>query len=379
MRWKQRDVVEVLIDARPLRGGTGIARYTNTIIAGLPAYDRTKSYKTFGWRSQIGEHRENLPAQVTSILPGRALAAFARAGLAAPRWGIGNASIFHGTSFDIPNIRGLRTIATLYDLIFMCVPDAYPPTSIDGLVAGVRRAAKSATLVATVSHNSKADLIEYFKFDPDRVRVLYPPVVDGNGTSLYLHSDTEAHRVESEIPYLLVVGTVTPHKNLIRIIDAFALVSRHVDHQLVVVGSHENQSYSKLVKDHACSVLPEGRVKFTGMVNDQNLSSLYDGADALVMCSLYEGFGYPVAEAASRGIPVITSNVSSLPEVAGAGALLVDPRSTEEIADALHRVIVDSELRAALIQAGRTEVMRFTVERFFHSIVEMYGDLESRM
>ncbi|MFQ5437189.1 MAG: glycosyltransferase family 4 protein, partial [Anaerolineae bacterium] len=164
-------------------------------------------------------------------------------------------------------------------------------------------------------------------------------------------------------PYLLFVSTLQPRKNLIRLIEAFT--QAQTSHQLVLAGKVGwlAQPILDAVADHQ-RLLPSGApaIVLPGFVDDDDKAALISGATAVLYPSLYEGFGFPVLEAQACGAPVLCANTSSLPEVAGEAALLVDPLDTAAIRDGIHRLVRDPLLRAELVEAGLENVKRFTWE-----------------
>jgi glycosyltransferase involved in cell wall biosynthesis len=173
----------------------------------------------------------------------------------------------------------------------------------------------------------------------------------------------------------VAVGNVQPRKNLVRLMHAYARLRAkgHVEHDLVLVGQAAFKGSAILETARSLGIEPF--VKHTGYVAEADLVALYNAADVFVYPSLYEGFGLPVVEAMACGTPVITSNVTSLPEVAGTAALLVDPKSEDEIASALERVLGDAELRARLREAGKARAREFTWRRMADETVAVYRAL----
>jgi len=175
-------------------------------------------------------------------------------------------------------------------------------------------------------------------------------------------------------PYVLSVCSLEPRKNLPALMRAFAKVVREhrIAHSLVLVGraGWKSSRLSRL----AASLGIEGRVRFTGFVRDDELLQIYNHADLFVYPSKYEGFGLPLLEAMACGVPVVTSNGSSLREVAGEAALLVDPSSDADIAAGIARILADDELRATLIAAGLKRVTRFSWDRMTRGICRFIDD-----
>lgn len=213
---------------------------------------------------------------------------------------------------------------------------------------------KRANVIIADSISTKKDLIVKFNVLPERIHVVYP----GYDASLYkVHIEKKA--IESTVskysldgPYLLYTGTLLPHKNILRLLRAFAkLKSEHgISHKLLITGppQSDNGSVSRAINQLRLTQ----EVILAGHVDLTDLPHLYHNADAFVYPSLYEGFGLPPLEAMACGTPVIASNISSLPEVVGEAALLVDPYSVDAIAEAICRVITDRELHLRMRQKG---------------------------
>jgi glycosyltransferase involved in cell wall biosynthesis len=220
-------------------------------------------------------------------------------------------------------------------------------------------------MILADSAATAADLTAAHGVDSARVRVVYlgrdetlAPVRDG----LVLANAQARYGIGGR--YLLYVGTLQPRKNLARVISAFsqlASASALADVQLVLAGKR-GWLYDDLFTQVARLGLA-GRVLFPGYIPESDLPALLGGALAFVYPSLYEGFGIPVLEAGACGVPVITSNTSSLPEVAGDAALLVDPYDVDAIADAMYRLVTDEALRAELTRRGAENVKRFSWEK----------------
>jgi glycosyltransferase involved in cell wall biosynthesis len=243
-------------------------------------------------------------------------------------------------------------VVTVHDLAFHQHPEAYPRAGRLWHERATRIAVAEAALLVTPSSATARDLSDLYGVEPARVAVV-PLGVDTT------EGDTgAARRLLTDLgvlgPFLLAVGTLEPRKNLRRLLNAFATLSEELpDHHLVVVGQ---VGWGPELPPTWDSV----RIKLAGRVGDPVLHGLYGLADGLAYPSLYEGFGLPVLEAMAHGIPVLTSNRSSLPEVAGDAAVLVDPVSTESIATGLRSLVGDEALRARLRAAGPERAARFT-------------------
>jgi len=269
----------------------------------------------------------------------------------------------------LPLIHPRRSVVTVHDLGYLHYPEAHRAADRRYLDWSTRWNGRQATAVLADSQATKDNLVRAYGVDPGRVHVVYLGRDEAFGP--VRDADQIAHvreRYGIAGRYFLYVGTLQPRKNLARVIDAFAalagnpaLVPTLSDVQLVLAGKR-----GWLYDDLFAQVTRLGlasRVVFPGYVEEADLPALLSGALALVFPSLYEGFGIPVLEAGACGVPVITSNTSSLPEVAGDAALLVDPHDVDAIADAMVRIATDAELRAELDRRGQENVKRFSWEK----------------
>jgi glycosyltransferase involved in cell wall biosynthesis len=176
-------------------------------------------------------------------------------------------------------------------------------------------------------------------------------------------------------PFILYAGNIKPHKNVDRLIEAYSILRRRgtVQAKLLIIGDEVSKFPNLRRLVHRFQL--HQHVRFFGFVSDDMLAVLYRLASVFVFPSLYEGFGLPPLEAMAAGTPVITSNVSSLPEVVGDAAVLIDPMDAGALADAMARVLGDPELRAGLIARGHERVKMFSWERSVMRVREVYGEL----
>jgi glycosyltransferase involved in cell wall biosynthesis len=273
----------------------------------------------------------------------------------------------------LPLVHPRRSVVTVHDLGYLAYPEAHKAADRRYLDWSTHWNARRATIVIADSAATRADLMRAYGVDGRKIRVIYlgrdetlTPVRDDR----VLAGVLERYGITGR--YLLYVGTLQPRKNLARVIDAFARAAAAPAFsgvQLVLAGK-KGWLYDDLFAQVERMELA-GRVLFPGYVDDADLPALLSGALAFVFPSLYEGFGIPVLEAGACGVPVITSNTSSLPEVAGdpsagsggAAALLVDPHDVDAIAEAMSRLVTDAALRAELSRRGLANVQRFSWEK----------------
>jgi len=232
---------------------------------------------------------------------------------------------------------------------------------------------RGADRIITISEASKRDIVRCYRVPEEKVSVTcLAASLPGLTTDQTLMSPDSGTAPPK--PYILNVGTLEPRKNLAGLLKAFARArSKGLPHSLVVVGANGwgNSPVAGLVNE----LRIKEHVHFTGFVDDQTLPRLYGGADFFVYPSLYEGFGLPVLEAMACGTPVITSNVSSMPEVAGEAALLVDPCSTAEISDAMLRLAGDEELQSQMRAKGIERAGHFSWERTAEQTWQIYQEV----
>ncbi len=275
----------------------------------------------------------------------------------------------------LPLWRPRRTVVTVHDIGYHYYPNAHPRRQRIYLAWSTRWNVRVATKVLADSQATRDDLVTAYGVDPAKIVVVYP----GRDESLKREDDPDkqaAARARYGIGphYILYVGTLQPRKNLVRLIQAFArLIARATDIpddlELVLAGQPGWLSASILGEPRRLGI--EARVRFPGYLDDADLAPLISGARVYAYPSLYEGFGFPVLEAQACGVPVLTSAASSLPEVAGDAAWLVDPTDVEAIAAGLHRLLTDQTLRAALIERGYANVRRFSWARAARQVLDV--------
>lgn len=258
------------------------------------------------------------------------------------------------------------TVGTVHDFSSIHVKGKYDPARMFYITRVLPFLVKKLTRILTVSESSKRDIIEYAQVPEDRVTVT-PLAADNN---LYYPRDKKestlrvAERFGIRRPYILFISRIEhPGKNHARLIRAFSRLKETEDlpHQLVLAGS--DWSGAAEVHREASASFYANDVIFTGFVKTKDLPDLFCGSDLFMFPSLYEGFGLPVLEAMSCGVPVACSNVSSMPEVAHNAAYLFDPYEEDDIAEAMKRMINDTELSTHLAALGLERSKRFTWKR----------------
>lgn len=289
--------------------------------------------------------------------------------------------VYHATEPNgLVRLRGVATVATLYDLIPLHHPGAhYPLRRLDGRLGYARylRELQRADHLIAISEATKREAVERLRIAPERI-VVTPLAVDER--RFYPRPEEEIANVLARHglrrPYFLHVGASNYHKNTDNVVRAFDVFARQdgADHALYIAGKWSDSALAALNAAYG-ALRADGRLRVLGFVPDDDLAALYSGADALVYPSLVEGFGLPILEAMRCAAPVLTSGTSSLPEVAGGAALYVDPYSVEEIVAALQRLADEADLRAALARRGLQRAESFTWRRTAEATLQVYRDL----
>jgi glycosyltransferase involved in cell wall biosynthesis len=285
--------------------------------------------------------------------------------------------LFHAPHYVVSPLTRVPYVVTIHDCIHLRFPQYLPnrfASTYARTVMGM--AARRARRVLTVSMASKQDILHYLGIPADKVEVIYN-ALDRRLASPPTDEDmaTVRERFQLTSPFILYAGNIKPHKNVDRLIEAYSILRRRgiTSPKLLIIGD-EISKYPKLRRlVHRFQLHPH--VRFFGFVPEATLAALYRLASVFVFPSLYEGFGLPPLEAMAAGTPVVTSNVSSLPEVVGDAAVLIDPMDAGAIADAIARVLGDEALRAELVRRGLDRVTAFSWERSVARVREVYAEV----
>jgi len=364
--------VRIGIDARKLHD-FGIGTYIRNLLRHLAQLDGQTEYVVLCRAADCEAVAANGPnfRAVVETAPNYSLAEQVRVPLAVRREGV---TLFHAPHYVLPRLVACRSVVTIHDCIHLMFPQYLP----NRLALGYARmamgtAARRAARVMTVSESSKRDILRFFDIDPAKIAVI-PNAYDER---FAIEPAEEAvvgarERYQLHDEFVLYAGNVKPHKNLERLIDAFQIVrSRGLDRLKLVLIGDEISRYAALRRAVHRHRLHQ-YVRFLGYLPGETLAVLYRLAGVFVFPSLYEGFGLPPLEAMASGTPVVTSNVSSLPEVAGDAALLVDPTDPAAIADGMYRVLTDEQLRASLRQKGLARARQFSWAASIRQVHDIY-------
>ena len=288
--------------------------------------------------------------------------------------------LLHGPKSAVPYWSPCPTLVTLHDLIPITHPETETRAAQLYWRLQIPIAARRASFIITDSDHARREIVEMFGIDDQRIAVTplgYPPAMDDPPDPVRVAAVRQRYGLPDS--YILYVGTIQPRKNLDMLIEAYARLrgEGRTTQKLVIVG-RKGWLYEALFARITALGL-EGDVIFTGFVPDEELPHLYDGACLFVYLSLFEGFGLPPLEAMSRGVPVVTSNTTSLPEVVGDAGITVAPRSLDEVVEGMRRVLCDAALADRLRQAGRVRAQQFSWERTAEKTLALYRQVAGFM
>ncbi|RYY56634.1 MAG: glycosyltransferase family 1 protein [Chitinophagaceae bacterium] len=296
--------------------------------------------------------------------------------------------LYHGLSHEIPvgisNTR-IRSVVTIHDLIHERYPKQYKAVDRRIYTGKYKYACRHADHIIAISEQTKRDLMEFYKVPPEKITVCYQ-------SASPLYGETVSKEIKSRVrtkynlpnEFFLSVGTINERKNLLNVCKAMYLLRDEVKVPLVVIGKGSGSYYTS-VKDFILQHDLEDRIIFlsedpeaktdSSWLVTEDMPGIYQQAIAMLYPSYFEGFGVPVIEALSSQLPVITSNVSCLPEVGGDAAYYVNPASSMEIADGMKQVYTDENLRQGMKIKGVVHALGFTPERYAASVMDVYQSI----
>ncbi|MBZ5623063.1 MAG: glycosyltransferase family 4 protein [Acidobacteriia bacterium] len=273
-------------------------------------------------------------------------------------WMDSDVNVFHSCKLLNPP-RHARLTATIHDLTCWLLPETHSPANVAADKRFAERILQRADALIAVSEATRLDAVRILKLVPEKIRVIHHGVAD----LFFRVTPEDAAAVRSRYgldrPYLLFVGTIEPRKNIDLLLQAYGGLGASLrdEFDLILAGPPgwaQDETMARLRQPSSPGI------RYLGYVAEGDLPGLFAGATAFVYPSLYEGFGFPVAQAMAAGTPVITSAVSALPEIAGGAALLIDPRSEEALRGAIERILTSPSERARLIGLGRENARRFS-------------------
>ncbi|MDO8619123.1 MAG: glycosyltransferase family 1 protein [Candidatus Daviesbacteria bacterium] len=287
--------------------------------------------------------------------------------------------IFSPTHY-IPRFSPVKRVGTIFDLSFLYFPKYFQKRDLWRLKSGTKFSVQNSNKIITISNSSKQDIVKSYGIEKNKIVVAYPGY---DSESFYILSDQvriqtikDKYRIIGN--YVIFVGTIQPRKNIIRLIEVFQKIDNL---KLVIVGKtsglgRSGWMYENILKKPK-ELGIEDRIIFTGFVSNEDLNLLLNGASAFVLASLWEGFGIPVVDAMAVGLPVIVSNVSSLPEVVGEAGLLVDPESSSQIEQAIRTITTDKKLAAKKSKQALAQSAKFSWDKMAKVVLKTLEEVGS--
>lgn len=362
--------MRIWIDATPLLlRSAGVKNYLYYWIVHLRRAAPEHTILAFPFLTRLGElNHERSQAGLGATIASLALLQFLnRSHLP---WRGGAVDVFHASNQLRNPPRKTKVTSTVHDMTCWLTPELHRPSNARGGRRFDQQVLKRADGLLAVSENTRRDAIRILGLAPERIETVYPGIADAffQATAETVEAARQRHGLAR--PYVLFVGTVEPRKNIATLLEAYGRLGRAFqdEFELVVAGPAGWTDRGTLERLRSGTA----GVRYLGYVPESDLPGITAGASALAYPSLYEGFGFPVAQAMAAGVPVITSNLSSLPEIAGGAALLVDPRSTAEIRSALERLLGSPSLREELGRKGRERAQLYRWEVCARRSIEFF-------
>lgn len=342
--------------------GTGVARYVRGLTESLLKLSTNHEFMLFAGTLRQKDFFEKLqtesPWNTASWkilpLPPKLAGLALNTSLVSIESLIGKVDIFHGSDWSSP-LSNCPSITTVHDLVFAKYPETVDKLILETQVKRLKRVVKNHVHVIADSRSTKNDLMETYLLKSEQIDVVYPGIDKSYKPASIIEIDRVKSKYHLPPKYILSLGTQEPRKNISRLVDAV----KELDLPLVIAGKHGWGSKTMSI----------------GYVSDEDLCALYSGAAVFVYPSLYEGFGFPVLEAMACGTPVVTSNISSMPEIAGEAAILVDPKSVEQIRSGILAALTNHKI---CIERGLAQAKKFSWDNTAKQTMEVYEKIANR-
>jgi glycosyltransferase involved in cell wall biosynthesis len=350
----------------------GVGNYIKNLVWSLSRIDAENEYLLLASRENF-DHLEGLPANFQlHFAPSHPAQRIAWEQTILPaKLKLHKVDLYHGPAFIAPFLKTCPQIVTIHDASFRLTPERHSFSRRAFYRAIVPAIMKTSDGIIAVSRSAKSDLLDVAPVPAEKISVI-PLGVDSQFHPVHDPYRLERIRCKYSLPrdFILYVGMIEPRKNLETLVDAYLADSLSARFDLVLAGGL-GWDYSGLLQKIESSGAAD-RIRLPGYIPESDLPALYTAASVFAYPSLYEGFGLPVLEAMACGTPVVTSSVSSLPEVAGTAALLSDPHDSGALASALHSILGDENLRAELSSRGLTRARSFTWNQTARKTLALY-------
>lgn len=358
------------------RSRAGVGCYTKNLISELHGMEGRSDFLLFPIREKATKKSTKKKIVLFKIFGGIQRMLWEQIFIPFFLW-INGMDIFHSPAYVCPLIKTCPTVVTIHDMAYLLYPEKFVSAYRGYLKFWVPLCISSADKIITDSLCSKKDIVRLLRVPEDKIEVVYlgksdkfQPIAD----SSKIASLKERYGLKKD--FVLYVGTIEPRKNILGLVKAYRRLKEiHADFDYsLVIGGEKGWKYSDVfdfVKDNSLM----NDVIFLGHISEEDLPVLYNSAKVFIYPSLYEGFGLPVLEAMACGVPVITSNTSSLPEIVGDAGIMVDPLDIEALSSAISRVLGDAALRNRMIKSGIKRAAEFSWEKTAQKNMQIYQDL----
>ncbi|MFO7166958.1 MAG: glycosyltransferase family 1 protein [Chloroflexota bacterium] len=359
----------------------GVSNYVEALLAHLGQVDRSNRYTVYTTRG-LGAEQLNLPPNFR-VRPSRLPTINPRVRipweqlLAPALLRLGRADVYHGVLNVMPLACPVPAVVTIHDLSAFLFPHTFRRVNRTYTRWAIRVSCRRAAHLIAVSEFTKREIVRWMRVPPERITVTYD-AVDARFAPPD-PAEVERFRRAKGLPerFVLFLGTLEPRKNIPLLLDAYAMIARSTDAPLIIAGS-KGWLYEPILARAEQLGLGD-RLRFAGYVDQAEQHLWYAAATLFAFPSLYEGFGMPPLEAMACGTPVVVSSSSSLPEVVGDAALTVSPSDPEELAEAMHRLLADGELRQELRARGLRQAQRFSWRETAERTLAVYQKAAGRI
>lgn len=375
---------------RVYQNTTGLGHYSRTLVTSLAKYFAKNEYYLFAPKltdTFNADNFKNIHTIIPSRFPSTTLKAAWRSNWVKKDLLQHKIDVYHGLSHEIPfgiNKTDIKSVVTIHDLIFERYPNQFNKIDVQIYRRKFKYACTNADKIIAISEQTKKDIIDFYKIDEKKIDVCYQSCNDIFRQEI---SNEEKNKVKElyGLPdkFFLTVGSIIERKNLLTIVKALHQLKKDINIPLVVIGN--GGSYKEIVKDYIAKnnlqndVIflseKEGIKDLPSFKNSTDFPAIYQQAIAMIYPSTFEGFGIPVLEALCSKLPVITSNVSCLPEAGGDAALLIDPYSVNEMAAAMQKVFNDVNFVAEMKVKGLIHTEKFSQEKTATAVMNVYKNL----
>lgn len=374
--------MKIGVDIRPLMTApkTGVGEYTFELLDAVFNIDRKNQYFLFYNSGQnvsanIPNWKFDNVKIIDSHIPNKIFNSLLRI-FKQPKLDnkIGGCDVWWSPNLNFTALsKKTKHILTVHDLSFEFFPEfSTTKQKLWHKMVQPEKQCQKANLILVPSENTKRDIVNYYQIEPEKIKVIYPGIKEKKEMGSKEEVDKKYNLPEK---YILFLGTIEPRKNIVGLIKAFEefCLNQTSQYSLVIAGAPgwKNKRIYKQAKKSKYTK----QIQFIGFVEDRDKPTLYANAEIFVYPSLYEGFGFPVLEAMKAGTAVITSNRSSLPEIAGSAAYLIDPNRPEQIAKAMKNLITNQNLRQWHVVKGQYQAKKFTWQKAAEEWLEFVTNL----